>query len=82
MKASVRACAGNDGDGGGGRDAGLHVRAEVLSGLEGLSAPERNEPQQLPTSATNFSQHPLPGPLGAKSGEEEEEEEEKKKEEA
>lgn len=43
------------------------MRAEVVAGLERLPAPERDEPQEFPASATDFSQRPLPGSLRAKS---------------
>lgn len=34
---------------------GLHVAAEVGAPLDGLSAPERDEPQEFPASAADFS---------------------------
>lgn len=33
----------------------LHVGAEVVAGLERPPVSERDEPQEFPTSATNFS---------------------------
>lgn len=39
----------------------LDVGAEVVTGLDRLPASERDEPQEFPASATNFSERPLPG---------------------